>query len=509
MCEISEKVIQELIFLGCTEFVICPGARNAPFANLISKSNLTSYYFPEERSAAFFALGKARALSRPVAIMTTSGSAVAETMPAVMEAYYTSVPLIVVSADRPKRYRGTGAPQAVLQDKIFGPYASYSFDVDSKDFTFQNLWDQRAPLHINVCLEEPAKDEIKPSFTLEVKEKGKTIKGNSALFFEFLEEAQNPLVIVSTLEEYERKSVKQALLELNLPVFLEATSNLRGDEDLDSLKIYNPNPCNFDAFLRIGGVPTHRLWRDIENRKVLSISKNPFSGIPGGELIHTDVDLFFSGLKLPTYNKNELLLEDSREHQNDLLNLLKEYRASEPSFVYSLAKMIGEGSLVYLGNSLPIREWDLSVYSNHEVKASRGVNGIDGQLSTFFGLMEKGRKNVCLIGDLTALYDLAAPWAIKWLLEYDFAIVIINNGGGKIFKPMFPNVDIQNRHDLTFESFAKFWGLPYCKIEGDVDFSKINLRGVLEIIPDPVATDEFNRSFSRMQSRTPVSSFSG
>lgn len=505
MCEISEKVIQELIFLRCTEFVICPGARNAPFANLISKSNLNSYYFPEERSAAFFALGKARALNRPVAIITTSGSAVAETMPAVMEAYYTSVPLIVVSADRPKRYRGTGAPQAVLQDKIFGPYTSYSFDIDSKYFTFQNLWDQRAPLHINVCLEEPAKDEIKPSFTLEIKDKIKTIKGDSALFFEFLEEAQNPLVIVSTLEEYERKSVKQALLELNLPVFLEATSNLRGDGDLDSLKIYNPNPSNFDAFLRIGGVPTHRLWRDIENRKVLSISKNPFSGIPGGELIHTDLRCFFSDLSLTRFRRDDLLLDDSIEYQNDLLNLLKEYPVSEPSMILALANMIPEDALVYLGNSLPIREWDLSVYSSHEVKASRGVNGIDGQLSTFFGLMEKGRKNVCIIGDLTALYDLAAPWALKWLSEYDFAIVIINNGGGKIFKSMFPNVDIQNRHNLSFESFAKFWGLPYCKIESDVDFSKINLRGVLEIIPDPVATDAFQKKFKLINDLKKVS----
>lgn len=111
--------------------------------------DLRLYSFVDERSAAFFALGRTKQQRRPAAVVTTSGTAVAELLPAVIEAYYSSSPLILITADRPARYHGTGAPQAIEQIAIFGDYAATSIDG----------WSRAKPLHINIEFDEPLIDE--------------------------------------------------------------------------------------------------------------------------------------------------------------------------------------------------------------------------------------------------------------------------------------------------------------------------------------------------------------
>ncbi len=125
-----------------------------------------------------------------------------------------------------------------------------------------------------------------------------------------------------------------------------------------------------------------------------------------------------------------------------------------------------DGARVYLGNSLPIREWDLAATREPRgftYEANRGANGIDGQLSTFFGQCERGRENVCVIGDLTAIYDANAPW-IAPQVDAPFRIVIINNGGGRIFERVasLARIDrtlIVNAHDIRFDHWAAMWGI--------------------------------------------------
>jgi 2-succinyl-5-enolpyruvyl-6-hydroxy-3-cyclohexene-1-carboxylate synthase len=127
---------------------------------------------------------------------------------------------------------------------------------------------------------------------------------------------------------------------------------------------------------------------------------------------------------------------------------------------------------MYLGNSLPIREWDLAATREPRgftIEANRGANGIDGQLSTFFGQCDPSRPNVCVIGDLTAIYDSNAPWIVPQLEPgIDFRIVIINNGGGRIFSrvPSLRSLDpatrermIENSHALHFDHWAAMWGI--------------------------------------------------
>ena len=152
--EKAREIITTLARAGVQDFVLCGGSRNAPLVAALAAANserrtANVYTFVDERSAAFFALGRSKRDERPVAVVTTSGTAVAELLPAAIEAFYSGVPLILVTADRPARFRTTGAPQAINQVGIFGEYATTAIDD----------WSRHAPLHINVEFDEPLIDE--------------------------------------------------------------------------------------------------------------------------------------------------------------------------------------------------------------------------------------------------------------------------------------------------------------------------------------------------------------
>lgn len=144
---VARDVIERVRAAGVTDFCVCGGSRNAPLVAVLGGSNVFS--FVDERSAAFFALGRAKRDGKPVAIVTTSGTAAAELLPATIEAYYSGVPLVLITADRPARFRGTGAPQSIEQVGLFGAYAATDF----------KNWNRRAPLHINIEFDEPLIDE--------------------------------------------------------------------------------------------------------------------------------------------------------------------------------------------------------------------------------------------------------------------------------------------------------------------------------------------------------------
>ena len=146
----ARALLDEVRGAGVTTFCVCAGSRNSPLIAALSvMKDVEVLSFVDERSAAFFAGGRSRRDDRPAAVVTTSGTAVAELMPAAVEAYYALVPLILITADRPSRYRGTGAPQCIDQEGIFGVYAA----------TTMERWNRRAPLHLNVEFDEPLIDE--------------------------------------------------------------------------------------------------------------------------------------------------------------------------------------------------------------------------------------------------------------------------------------------------------------------------------------------------------------
>lgn len=141
--ERARQILDEVRALGVADFCVCSGSRNAPMIAALGDTRCIT--FVDERSAGFFAVGRARRDGRPCAVVTTSGTAVAELLPAAIEAFYSGTPIVLLTADRPGRYRGTGAPQSIDQETIFGPYAARSIET----------WDRRSALHLNVEFDEP------------------------------------------------------------------------------------------------------------------------------------------------------------------------------------------------------------------------------------------------------------------------------------------------------------------------------------------------------------------
>jgi len=481
---LAERVVSALLTAGVREAVVCPGGRNAELIAALKQSSISLYWHFEERSAAFFALGRARSTNTPVAVVTTSGTAAGELLPAVMEASYSGAPLIAVTADRPSRFRGTGAPQAAVQPNLFKKYADCIDLEGDKEFSFE--MGQR-PIQINVCLEDPRrpKSNRKPA-------------PPHLNLASFLHKVKQPLVVVGTLAPSDRPAAARFLRQLGAPVYAEATSGLRSAPELSHLQLRNADRifqlAEFDGVIRIGGVPTHRLWRDLEDSHahlpVFSIIQLPFSG-----LARPSTTGFFEFPEVPAPREpRPNLMEANARRWNDLRDLLNQEPLSEPGIVHRLSQTIADGAHVYLGNSLPIREWDLAAdpSRNVEVTASRGLNGIDGQVSTFLGECRTGVENWAILGDLTTLYDLPGPWIFGQLPpDLTATIVILNNSGGRIFERMFPDPSFLNAHDRSFEHWAAMWSMPYQLCADPAEIERGTGLRIVEMRPDPTATTRF------------------
>lgn len=512
---LSKQVLEELLSQGIREFCLCPGARNAPLIYPLAQSSQASiYYWPEERSAAFYALGRIKATGRPVAVVTTSGTAAGEILPAAMEAYYTGLPLVLVTADRPRRFRGTGAPQSAEQVGLYHCYAHHAYDIAENEECSLKAWKRKGPLHLNLCFEEPNDRDcqaINLDHCREIPQKQSEDFSPDQGYLDFLQKSKFPLVVVGALDPSQQEGAAQYLLHLGAPVYAEGISGIREDPRLEPLMVTRMEKIlqfseqhgyPIDGILRIGGVPTIRLWRDIEHKggqlPVCSISDLPFSGLSCAGVIAVPLNPFFSWAQtIPKFHHYSMARwkEADRLAQLALRNLFHEEPLAEQSLIHALSKAIPCNSKLYLGNSLPIREWDLAaVYQprGYQMGCSRGVNGIDGQLSTFLGFSSAEQDNWAILGDLTALYDLAGPWISSQQPAISSNVVIINNGGSGIFKRMFSHPAFLNTHQLSFDSIAAFWKWRYEKWTSVPDtFSPSHGGRIIELIPDLDATERF------------------
>ena len=505
----SVQILRELAAVGVQDICVCAGARNSPLVTVLARSQgFQVMSFFEERSAAFFALGRARRQRRPVAIVTTSGTAAAELLPAAVEAYYSGVPLILVTADRPARLRHSGAPQTIDQTGLFAKFVAAEWDLQDGELSLPRPLPAQ-PLHINVCFDEPllpsnlpeqllCVDKVASNVNWDLAERrnlGRNLDG----WRHFLAAVQRPLVIVGTLETKEEKAETLRLLRsLRWPCYLEATSGLRGHAELQELEIKRGDlwlrqawlQGQYDGVLRLGGIPTLRLWRDFENqtRPVLSVSRLPFTGLSGSQRLLLPWQAM-SQLSVPAPSITPVTVASDVE----LIQLLKSEPLSEAGQLHALSYLLAEEDLLYLGNSLPIREWDLAARRDQSLhaRASRGVNGIDGQISTFLGLLEPGLRGWAVVGDLTALYDMAGPWALRYVGTKKVAIVVVNNSGGRIFSRMFNEPLFENQHDLDFAGLARQWHLRYERWDRVPESFDLQEPTLIELRPDAKATERF------------------
>ncbi|MFN7824505.1 MAG: 2-succinyl-5-enolpyruvyl-6-hydroxy-3-cyclohexene-1-carboxylic-acid synthase [Pseudobdellovibrionaceae bacterium] len=495
--ELAHFVLQNLVNQGVREFCLCAGARNSPLVLTLEKSKeLKLFHFFDERSASFFALGRISRTHQPVAVVTTSGTAVSEMLSACVEANYSSLPLVLLTADRPRSYRKTGAPQTIEQVGIFGTYTDTCLDIEATDEPLDfSLWSRQRPLHVNVCFDEPLYGgvpqeigmvafEAKFQPSIEAPSTQRTLK--------------NPLVIAGPLAPDWVGPVTEFLVQLDAPIYAETLSQLRGESRLQHLLLKGGEKSVEKAFqlgkaqsiLRIGGVPTLRFWRELEGKysqiPVAAVAANDYRGLSRASLHligHQSLRRFKS-------EKSAGVLDEMRasdqELRSKIQSLIEKYPLAEPSWMFHLNQKVQNQNL-YLGNSLPIREWDLvpSVMTKYaSVFGHRGANGIDGQISSFFGFSDSSQENWCVIGDLTALYDLNALWISGQLESAKHRLVVINNGGGMIFKNIQKSEIFLNRHQLQFQKWAEMFSWSYLKIEKPEHLKSLPDSVILEVQPD-------------------------
>lgn len=510
--ELAHRVIQELVNTGVKEFVLCAGARNSPLVYVLGEcKDIKIYNFFEERSASFFAIGRIATTRRPVAIITTSGTAVAELLPAVIEATYSSIPLILLTADRPKSYRGSGAPQSIEQVGLFSYYTEVTLDLDEENthLSFKNLsW--KKPVHVNICFAEPLVDgpvsPIIPAPNAKRTRLPQHLPINILKDVDDFIESHRPIIILGFLPERSHTTILNFLEKYQAPVYAESISGLRGHPQIESLLIKSGDKmassliekgiCN--ALIRLGGVPTLRLWRDLEekykNLPIMSISYNHYTGLSRNVLHFSTLEVF-SQIEIdnhPTLAPDLLIADEMK--LSFLKGLIKKYPQAEQSLIHHLSVKL-QGQSVYLGNSLPIREWDLAAdetSSPLRLIANRGANGIDGQISSFLGWADSRAENWCVIGDLTAMYDLSAPWVVPQMTPMKLRIVIVNNKGGQIFKRMFNKELFLNKHEISFDHWAAMWKWDY-QSWTDIpnDLKDLSDKQVIELLPDANQTELF------------------
>lgn len=512
--QLPTEIIRACVRRGIREFVVCGGARNASLLAALESAPFTRIWNHfEERGAGFFALGRTVAKAEACAVVVTSGTAVAELLPAVIEAYYQGRPLVVISADRPKRFRGSGAPQAIQQVNIFSEYVEGCVDLeDSVSEAFEG-WSGRLPWHINLCLEEDVWPQSNVVFEEGPEFVADEIKIQVGELAQFLREDvfAGFVVLLGGLEPEDREEVFHFLSDLKVPVLADATSGLR--EGLGKLLLADGDRILKDAkprkVLRIGDVPVARFWRDLETFDqidVCSVTRTGLSGLARESNVCTgNISRILRGLGGVDEigDVQDLLIDNGRRRvQTD--ELLELYPESEPSFVRLLSVYATVSESVYLGNSLPIREWNEFAQRDHvypHVFANRGANGIDGQIASWLGATAGQRDAWAFLGDLTTLYDLSSLSMLQEVEQQGRVLVVMNNGGGRIFDrlPRLENADDSTKSAIRAEAFvdwsalAKTWGIDYQQIISSDDFEIEGREGTLlvELCPSDVQTEGF------------------
>lgn len=515
--ETALDVVHRCLRAGVSEFVICAGARNAALVEALARAETAGcarlWRHFEERSAGFFALGRTMETGLPCAVVTTSGTAVAELLPAVIEAFYQNRPLIALTADRPAAFRGTGAPQCIEQPGIFGRYA---FQGDSSE------WDGKGPIHINVELDEafePADEEFSKE-TVGTFTPAKDRLDVAALARWLREDHYRGFaVMIGGLEPEEREEVFHFCRDFGAPVVAEATSGLR--EALQGLAIHDADRVLKKRppgkILRLGEVPSGRFWRDLEDLPDVSVWSVCRNGLPGlaraSQITRGPLQRVIKALGDvdPAEDALDLLVGASARAAR-IEEMLESYPDSEPALIRALSHFACIGRGVFLGNSLPIREWNLFAQWNRpvaSVRANRGANGIDGQISTWLGLSADQSDAWAIVGDLTALYDLAAPFLLDQIQREGRTLAVIQNHGGRIFERL-PRLNAMspraaecmiNPHHADLSGMAALWGMQHLRIRtaDDLDaYASGELPTLLEIFPDARQTGCFWSQWDRI-----------
>jgi 2-succinyl-5-enolpyruvyl-6-hydroxy-3-cyclohexene-1-carboxylate synthase len=465
-----------------SQVYFCTGARNNELLDYFNPENLS--FEIDERTASFKALGRAKISSEPIAICTTSGTAVSECLSALIEAYYSNVPLLLITGDRPKRMHGKACPQTIDHESITrGARKSY-VEVELEELHKLDLTTLSFPAHINVLIE---KKNERPKFT------PKTYAASWDGFETFIKENPRPLILIGH-ETSPMGDFVDKISTLGLPVYAEILSGAHTKSTMayekDLLRALKNG--EFSSVIRIGHTPMTKMWRLLEETPLpqFSFDERGFLGLSHGTVLPLSTLKLMDEVDFWETLKKCIPFSIKATEPSRLQELMRKYPQSDIAQISQLEANFESGSIVYLGNSLVIRFYELINNRNFNFFGNRGVNGIDGQLSTAIGLASGTKEIVyCILGDLTTLYDLSA---IKDIPE-NLKLIIINNSGGRIFETMKLNEKLILKHETQFEKIASAFNIPYALN----NYKALNDVKILELITNPTETMSFLKEWEQ------------
>lgn len=492
----SYQLIDQLIKQGVQDFFLAPGSRSTPLVLAVANHfEAHCHIHFDERGLAFYALGFAKARKKPVALIVTSGTAVGNLLPAVMEARYDFVPLILLTADRPPELRDCGANQSCNQVHIFGSYVRWQVDLPCADeLSFikslpttiaQAVYCAQGPVHLNCMFREPLSSKHRSLQTLSSMHYTRACLTPSSSTIEqyasCLKKHANGVIIATATSPVD--PVIALAEKLNWPIFPDILSPLRSLShplivshfDL----ILKTHARSFEAVIQMGERFVSKiLLQSLEKsppKFYLQVLEGPHRFDPAHIINHriqSDPSSFCQMLclKLGTSKTtSQLSFWQARQlyiSKNLSDYFMKQTTLSEPAIAHLLEQ---KNSALFLGNSMPIRDANcyLPVVSG-PVFANRGLSGIDGNIATVCGIAIGTQKHtIALLGDLSFLHDLNSL-ALVAKSPYPCTLIVINNQGGGIFSflPLDQPKTIKETffataHEISFSSAAKLFSLAY------------------------------------------------
>jgi len=477
--ELARAIVQSCLDSGVENVVIAPGSRNAPlswaFAQAEKVGLVNIQVRIDERDAGFLALGIAKATRKPVPVVVTSGSAVANLMPAIVEAFHSAVPVIVLSADRPESVRGKSAPQTINQFGMFGTFVKTQIDVATESTKISevsnaihlSMTSRPGPVQVNVQFELPLMPELEnldwqpvtPSATampklecdqkrIEVSPRGIFIIGDNA-----------------DIESVEEINVMSQ--EIGWPILWEPTANAHMFENSIShgvVLLQAEIAPKVDVVVTLGTVGLSRVILGLLKSVPIHLAiHSATSGTDLPDPVSSAKEIFECVPKIETTIDSHWLsqwqLIDSNASKAISVALAPDTLTgpSAAQFVWQLA---GNDDQLFVAASWPVRHLEAYATKRNglQVFGNRGANGIDGLISTAIGIgIGTGKRTVLLMGDVAFLHDLGGLNLGEGQEQPNLTVVVLDNNGSGIFSQLEQGADLYQEH------YEKVFGTPHGK----------------------------------------------
>ncbi len=527
--------VKRLENLGVRDVCVSPGSRSTPLTLAFAESKkIKKHIIIDERSSAFFALGIAKVTNRPVAVITTSGTATAELYPAIIEAYLTRVPLIICTADRPEYLRNTGANQTINQENLYANHIRFFHDmrlpkltktrmerlvrITDKAFYISAIVN-RGPVHLNFPFEKPLEPSSFNDFNNEelfnkiinlpsIKPKRGKQKVQTSILETISNSSKVLILLGGTVNPKDEKKILSLAQKLKSPVIADGTSSCRflgknRNVITTAGTIFRKRideQLSPEVILQFGKAPTaNALLNFFSKSYALKYLVNEFGDIHDPsqtftKVVKADIENFVNEINAfinkKKIKRSEKFLLQFKNREINVDDFRKKFLAStkrsfEGRVLSELISSIPEKSNLFIGNSTPPRDIDIfigKVEKNFSIFSNRGASGIDGIVSSAGGIASKSKKPTFLIiGDISFLYNISSLYYLS-ATGTNLKIVLLNNNGGGIFT-MLPVANekkhfekfFKTSYNFSFKETVESFGSSYSRL---FDLSK--LKGAIK-----------------------------